>query len=163
MNKRSTSFKVFQNYKFWIGIVLSIVFFIWWGIPTVNKWQADKMVDELCARDGGTKVYEAIKLPAEKIDAYWITNLPSIENAKVDADYYGVSSRIDIRGDSSSAHINDLVVWRNESDIVHAVDKKVMARLVSYIRSGGDPIGPWHPSHYRCPKNGFSPNVFVNP
>ncbi|MHB9119794.1 MAG: hypothetical protein ACYC2R_16210 [Burkholderiales bacterium] len=147
--------------KLWGWIAFAVLFSVWWGIPAFNKWRADKLVDELCAKDGGSEIYEVVKLPAEKFDPNWLVNLPSIEYAKTDADYYGVSSSHDIRGNSGSVHINDLVIWRSETKIVRASDKKVMAKLVSYTRRGGDSIGPWHPSHHTCPKSGFPSNVFV--
>lgn len=161
MKKREIQLGSWPRRRFLGIFAIVILFSIWWGMPTLNKWRADKMVDELCAKDGGSEIYEVIKLSAEKYNAYWLVNLPSIEYAKANTDYYFVSSDRDIQGNPRSSHINDLVIWRTENKIVRATDKKVMAKLVSYTRRGGDPIGPWHPSHYTCPSDGFSHNVFV--
>ena len=131
------------------------------GIPTFNKWQADKMVDELCAKDGGSEIYEVVKLPVEKFSPNWLVNLPSIKYAKANDSYYQDFSTRDIAGRSDGTQVRSLVIWRSETKIVRATDKKVMAKLVSYTRRGGDPISPAHPSHYICPKDGFSGDVFV--
>ncbi len=143
------------------SFVVIVLFSLWWVIPTLDRWRADKMVDELCAKDGGSKIYEVIKLPAEKYNTYWLLNLPSVEYAEDGTDYYLVSSDKDIQGNKDKAHLNELVIWRSENKIIRATDKKIMAKLVSYTRRGGDPIGPWHPSHYTCPSEGFTGNVFV--
>ena len=143
----------------WVTVFI-VMLAIWLGIPTFKKWRADKYVDELCVKNGGSEIYEVIKLPAEKVDPYWVTNLPSIENLRSE-DYYYSSSRHDIRGNSGSGNLNDLVIWRSETKIIRAADNKVMAKLVSYGRRGGDPIGPWEPSQYVCPVGGFSSNLII--
>jgi hypothetical protein len=38
----------------------------WWGMPTYKKAQADAYVNELCAKDGGTRVFEKVGLPASE-------------------------------------------------------------------------------------------------
>lgn len=133
----------------------------WIGMPEFNKWQADRVVDDLCTKDGGDRVYEVIKLPAGKFDSNWLVNLGGIESARTGAEYYVASSIIDIQGDHNGADVGQLVIWKTDTKIVRAADRKVMAELVSYVRRGGDPIGPWHPSHYQCPKGGFVHEVFI--
>lgn len=153
---------MFSRSKLWGWVAFTIFFSVWWGIPAFNKWRADKLVDELCAKDGGSEIYEVVKLPAEKFDLNGQAILPpSIKYAQAKDSYYYDFSTRNIKGNSGSVHINDLVIWRSETKIVRASDKKVMAKLVSYTRRGGDPIGPWHPSHHTCPKDGFPSNVFV--
>lgn len=148
--------------KLWGWIAFAVLLSVWWGIPAYNKWRADKLVDELCAKDGGSEIYEVVKLPAEKFDAYGQAILPpSIKYAKVNDDYYYDSSIIEIRGKLDGAQIGDLVILRVETKIVRASDKKVMAKLVSYGRRGGDPISPAHPSSYKCPSGNFPQNTFA--
>ena len=146
-------------WKVLIGALVFIILFIfWWGVPTCQQWKADRLVDELCAKDGGTKVYEPIKLPASKYSKYWLVNLPSINSARPGDDFYFVHMKTDIFGNSDSGDIGSLVIWRDVTSIVRSKDKKIMTTLISYTRRGGDPVGPWHPSHYDCPK-GFSQGV----
>lgn len=148
--------------KLWGSVVFAVLFLVWWGIPTFNKWRADKLVDELCTKDGGSEIYEVVKLPVEKFDAYGQAVLPpSIKYAKANDNYYYDFSTRDIRGKLDGTQISDLVIWRGETKIVRVTDKKVMAKFVSYSRRGGDPISPAHPSHYSCPSGGFPQNAFV--
>jgi hypothetical protein len=133
----------------------------WIGIPEFNQWRADHLVDELCVKDGGHEVYEVISIPPEEFNKYWLTNLGGIGSVKKGAKYYAELTSTDIQGDSDKSAIEKLVIWKTETRIIRVVDGKIMAKLVSYTRRGGDPVGPWHPSHYRCPKNDFSHEVFV--
>lgn len=157
MNKQPIS-----HTKLLLGIAAVVLLSLWLGIPMVKKWQADNLVNELCDKDGGSKIYEVIKLPAEKFDAFGQAILPpDIQYAKVHDSYYYDISQDDIRGNSSSTQPRDLVVWRSETKIVRAADKKVMAKLISYTRRGGDAASPMHPSHYSCPSGGFPENAFI--
>lgn len=146
-----------------LGYISFVVLFLaWWGIPTIKKWQADKLVDELCTQNGGNKIYEVVRLSADNFDLNGQAVLPPSEKhiQKNDNYYYDFSIK-NIIGNSNGPHINDLVIWRSETKIVRVTDKKVMATLISYTRRGGDPIGPWHPSYYTCQNNGFPSSVFI--
>lgn len=35
-----------------------------------EKWQADRQVRELCAKDGGVRVYETVRLPLSRFDKW---------------------------------------------------------------------------------------------
>ena len=144
------------------GIAITILLTLWLGIPALKKWQADKLVNELCDKYGGSKIYEAVKLPADKFDAFGQAILPpDIKYANAHDSYYYDISKNDVRGNSSSMQPRDLVVWRSETKIIRAADKKVMARLISYTRRGGDAASPFNPSHYSCPSEGFPQNAFI--
>jgi hypothetical protein len=119
------------------------------------------LVDKLCAKDGGTKIYEIIKLPAHQYNKNWIINLQDEKHSNSKSYYYFKSKIIVIKGSPQSSNINKLAIWKTVTKIIRTKDKKIMSELISYTRSGGDPLGPWHPSHYTCPKNGFSRDVFV--
>jgi hypothetical protein len=150
-----------SHIKYLVGTAFAIAIMLWLGIPMYRQWQADKLVDQLCAKDGGTTVYEIVKLSTGEYSRNWIINLPSESNRKLVEKYYKSSNAADIVGSSSSELPNEIVIMRAETEIIRFADKKVMAKLVSYSRRGGDPISPFHPSHYSCPKNGFSSAVFV--
>lgn len=156
MNKQPIS-----HTKLLLGIAAVVLLSLWLGIPIVKKWQADKLVNQLCEKNGGTTIYEVIKLPAESHNDNWLTNLPNSKYAKPSDYYYYDVSKRDISGNSASAQPRDLVIWRSETKIVRAADKKVMAKLISYTRRGGDAASPMHPSHYRCPSGGFPENAFI--
>lgn len=41
---------------------------LWFAVG--EKWLLDRQVRELCAKDGNVKVYETVRLPAEKFNSY---------------------------------------------------------------------------------------------
>lgn len=134
-----------------LAIVVALVLFgLWAGIPAFNKWRAEKLVDELCAADGGVRVYEAIELPPSQIPKNWAA-IPFERIRKPNDEFYFVGSKKDIRGNSSSTDIAALSVYRMEIALFRAADKKLLGVTVTYSRRGGDAIGPWHPSVYSCP------------
>jgi hypothetical protein len=45
-------------------------------------------------------------------------------------------------------------VWRSHVQLFRAADNKLLGEAVSYSRRGGDPIGPWHPTSFGCPRDG---------
>lgn len=117
-----------------------------------SKAELDAEVRRLCAIDGGVRVYETVKLPAARFNKLDQVNLPSIEYAEANTDYYYILTTTNIRGNSNSDRITDPAIWRSHYRIVRAADKRVMAELISYTRRGGDLPGPWHPTHYTCPE-----------
>ena len=141
-----------------IGVLILIVFFVyWWGVPTYQQWQADRLVDKLCAKDGGVKVYEKVTLPESMFNKYGNPDIPFIGQAKPDRIkkiglYLKLESK-DIVGNHNSSAINRLAVWRSVTYLYRYEDGKLLGEAISYARSGGDPVGPWHPSSYGCPKN----------
>lgn len=126
-----------------------------------SKAELDAEVKRLCAIDGGVKVYETVKLSAERFNNLGQVHLPSVEYAKADTDYYYVLTTTDIKGNSNSGQIGDPAIWRSKYQIVRKSDQKVMAEMISYTRRGGDIPGPWHPSHYTCPEGDPLRSVFT--
>jgi hypothetical protein len=120
------------------------------GVPLFKKRQADRLVDELCAKDGGIKVYEAIELPPSRIPTNWAA-IPFQHQRKGSEEFYFVHSTKDIRGNSTSIDIAALTVFRTETGLYRAKDGKLLGTAIGFIRRGGDPVGPWHPSAYQCP------------
>src|SRR5690242_9906847 len=41
---------------------------LWWGIPALLVWKADRLVDDLCAANGGFNVYEPVLLSGNDPD-----------------------------------------------------------------------------------------------
>ena len=118
----------------------------------MRAWRADKLVDELCAKDGGIRVYQKVDMP--QISGAAQLPLVRHKNYRKDADeFYYVSSNNDIRGNSGSTDVGALALFRIETALYRAEDDKLLAVTVAYIRRGGDPIGPWHPSSYVCPRS----------
>jgi hypothetical protein len=123
---------------------------IWLG---ASFWEAggkklywDAKVRELCAQDGGVKVYETVTLPPEMFDKYanqnWI--LPSKDNATPSDEYYVETEEYYYRKAAPQ-------IARTQHRIIRRSDRKVLGELIRYGRGGGDLPGPWHPSSFMCP------------
>jgi hypothetical protein len=107
----------------------------------------DMEVQRLCAIDGGVKVYEQVKLPAEQYDAYaqrnWI--LPDKAQAKPEDEYFSETDRhYFLNGNPEMS--------RRQYRVIRRSDAKVLGEMVRYGRGGGDLPGPWHPSSFTCPR-----------
>jgi hypothetical protein len=143
-----------------VAIVGSLPFALWWGVPTYNKAKADAMVDELCAKDGGIRVYESVVLPADRFDRNGIVNVPNIKYKKPNDEYYYTNNTtwiVQKNGDP-----NDLVIWRDQIELYRISDGKKLGTATYYARRGGDPPSPMHPSSYMCPKSiGLEKKIFV--
>ena len=137
-------------------LVFAIAFGLWWGVPTYRIGRADAQVQELCDKDGGIKVYETVKLPANRFDHYgnimfgtrW--GPPTKEFAKEGDDFYYTWETTWIIPETSASA---LTMWRNHQRLFRVADQKLIGEAISYSRRGGDPIGPWHPSSFGCPTN----------
>lgn len=140
-----------MNKKIWAGVIVVVFLGVWWGIPTFNKRQADQQVDALCAKDGGVQVYETVTLLKERFNTLGQPQVPDKDYAKLTDEYFSTWVSNDIRGNSNAGTSDALVIFRGESIYFRRSDGKILGRLITYARRGGDPIGPWHPSHYSCP------------
>lgn len=114
-----------------------------------NKWQADKQVDELCAKDGGIKVYETVKLPAKRFGEFGEIYVPEKKYAKPTDEYYYTSETLWIIPEGTQ--VRDIALWRHDDKLFRTKDGKLLAEGIGYARRGGDAAGPWHPSGYLCP------------
>lgn len=143
-----TNFSLWLRPKLWIGLAVVVLFSVWLGIPTFNKWRADKLVDELCAKDGGIKVYERVKLPAARFSEFGEIYVPPQKSALPIDEYFYTSETQWIIPEGTQ--VRDIALWRYHDKLFRAEDSKLLAEGVGYARRGGDAAGPWHPSGYSC-------------
>lgn len=123
-----------------ISLIVYVSFF-------TEKDRLDREVKRLCAIDGGIKVYETVKLPAERFDQYGQISIPYKENAKPEDEYYYELFTVYlIKGNP------ELRQYR--SQIYRRFDNIFLGYSISYSRIGGDMPGPWQPSSFMCPTNG---------
>lgn len=131
------------------GIVamVTVGFYAWflWIAVGRNLW-LDQQVREMCANDGGIKVYETVTLPADQFDKYDQLRVPFKKYAKPEDKYFFESASRDIQ-------IGNPAIWRNHFIIIRRDDGKAMGEAISYARRGGGLPGPWHSSSFRCPKD----------
>ena len=133
------------------SIALIIATLIVTACATPSQMSSDAEVTRLCAIDGGVKVYETVRLPAETLDAN--VRIPFKEYSKPTDEFYYESSTEYLSKESTS-------LWRGSTKLVRRVDGKVLGESIHYARTGGDLPGPWHPSSYSCPLIGKkTPNL----
>ena len=131
------------------GLIVAVsvtVFLGWFWLVVGEKLWLDHQVRELCAKDGGVKVYETVKLPPEKFNQWRQPNFYRPiqgENAlgpeyvfKQDTHYYK-------RGNPEMS--------RRLYQVFRRSDKKLLGEVVIYGRGGGDLPGPWYGSNFDCP------------
>jgi len=108
-----------------------------------EKNRLDQEVRRLCAKDGGVKIYETVKLTPKLLDSFGRIWIPSIKDAKESDEYYYVSQMVYLRK-------GDPDMWRRSAKIIRRSDGKVLGESVYYARRGGDIPGPWHRSSFGC-------------
>lgn len=128
-----------------MAMSMSVVLGLLWLAVGEKLW-LDHQVRELCAKDGGVKVYETVKLPAEKFNQWGQPNFfdsTQGENAlgseymfRRDIHYY--------RKENPSLHRYHVQVFLKHSG-------KLLGESIGYSRGGGDLPGPWQSSSFSCP------------
>ena len=141
-------FKTKNNY---IRVAIIVLLTVWFGIPTFNKWRADKLVNELCAKDGGIKVYETVTLPKERFNQWGQFDVWDRPHMKPNDEYFSEWEQSDILGKMYSGSYTDIAVNKTRIKVFRVSDNKVIGEAAYYQRGGGDPIGFWMPSGYVCP------------
>jgi hypothetical protein len=135
-----------------------------------EKGAADTQMQELCAKDGGVKIYETVKLSKSEFDQwgmplgrYW-ANQSDPEN-KLGPNYrYVERSEFLRRGDTLRGEVQ---MFKSHQKIFRRSDGKLLGESVEYGRSGGDPfinrILGGHPSSSSCPDgpNTFFASIFI--
>lgn len=133
----------------WLGVTF------WYGGG--RKVYYDTLVNRMCREDGGVKVYETVKLPAERFDKWGNVQLPEESRAKATDNFY-------YRTETTYLRHDDPKLVRMRTQVIRRSDGKVMGEVIRYGRGGGDLPGPWHPSSYTCPdltlKPYLEPSIF---
>ncbi|MBX3647519.1 MAG: hypothetical protein KDD77_01725 [Caldilineaceae bacterium] len=126
--------------------------FVPWYLLYGRTALLDAEVRELCAKDGGVKVYETVKLPAEKFDKWGNVRIPSKRDAALTDEYY-------YEIDTTYFRTGNPEVWRSRYWVTRRGDGKVLGESIRYARRGGDIPGPWHPSSFGCPDVTTQPGI----
>jgi hypothetical protein len=108
------------------------------------KAHYDQQVRGMCAKDGGVRVYETVKLPTERFDKWGNVGIHEKGYAKPTDEYY-YESEVQYYREGNPT------LLRSRSWVVRRSDGKVLGEAISYGRSGGDLPGPWHGSSFHCP------------
>mgnify|MGYP001028039991 CR=1 FL=1 len=126
-----------------VGLSIAALLGLLW-LAAGEKWLADRQVRELCAKDGGVKVYETVPLSPDRFDKYGQIRIPEKRKAKQSDEYYY---------EFSIDHLRDsrLEIWRSHKQIYRTRGNELLGESVSYTRRGGDLPGPWIESSFSCP------------
>lgn len=120
-----------------------------WIISSGVKWYYDQQIRELCAKDGGIRVYETVKLPVDKFNQYGQPNfhIPITPYNKLkDTDEYYLEWEV------TNLRRGNPKLERSFFRLIRRNDQKYLGDSVTYWRSGGDIPGPWHGSSFTCPQ-----------
>jgi hypothetical protein len=111
-----------------------------------EKDRLDDQVRELCAKDGGVKVYETVILPAENFEANGRLKVfkQSLGEAALGPDYIFKSSILYYKKGNPEMSRQNFQIFRRR-------DGKLLGESIFYGRGGGDLPGPWHGSSFTCP------------
>ncbi|TAN71318.1 MAG: hypothetical protein EPN17_01745 [Methylobacter sp.] len=134
-----------------LTILLLLISFIT-ACSTPRQWQADRLLDELCAKDGGIKVYETVTLPKEQFDQSGHFTGISFDNRKVTYEYYSTSEDKHIQNAYSES--GGLAAYRNHFFVYRRKDNKLLGESIFYSRFGGGVLlKGYADSSYTCPKD----------
>ena len=109
--------------------IAMLLFSIWFGGAfwevAGKKIYWDAKVRELCAKDGGVKVYETVTMPVEKYNQYATQNwiLQNKSQAKLSDEYFIETERYYYRHDAPQ-------VARTQHQLVRRTDGKVLGELI---------------------------------
>lgn len=113
---------------------------------TPSKSELDAEVKRLCAIDGGIKVYETVKLPADKFNEYGQINFyhPTQGENTLGPEYL-------FKQETTYYRQGNPEMSRSHYQVIRRSDNKLLGETILYGRGGGDLPGPWHDSSFRCP------------
>lgn len=106
----------------------------------------DRQVREMCAKDGGVRVFETVQLPRDRFDQLGQIRIPSKQDIKPNDEYYDEWRVQHYREGNPSIRRDHFLIYRRS-------EAKLLGEAISYARIGGDLPGPWHESSFRCPEN----------
>lgn len=126
---------------FWLIFASSLIYASFF----TEKDRLDREVKRLCAIDGGIKVYETVKLPAEQFTQFGSINIPYKEIAKPEDEYYY---------ESYTTHLakGNPELLRLHTQFYRKSGNKLLGESVVYMRRGGGMPGPWHVHAFSCPE-----------
>ena len=120
----------------WLLGTAAAVLAVWtWKYASESELRRlNKEVDRLCAIDGRSVIYETVKLPADRFEKNGRSLVPYGKD-DIGFGYYYVLSRETLAGPGQAPGARLL---RYTYRIVRTSDKKVIAEVVNYVRSGGN-------------------------
>lgn len=119
-----------------------------------EKDRLDKQMAELCKKDGGSKVYETVALPADMFDesGYPFPGWRDRQDKedRLSKDYFYVREEIILKAGDPLKGEGQLS--RFHTKIIRRSDSKLLGEKIFYTRTGGDGIVIGHFTMNTCPK-----------
>ncbi len=136
-----------------VGLITMLIAVM--GIGELRKGNWDRKVDDLCAIDGGDKLYRQVQVTEKEFPLYLNRfgqiDIPSVDRAPPNV-------KIVHKWVSTTINANNPEVRRDELVIYSRPDGEKLATRTSYSRVGGE-LFAFHPSHHMCPEN--SSDIFA--
>ncbi|MHB9119271.1 MAG: hypothetical protein ACYC2R_13515 [Burkholderiales bacterium] len=140
---------IYKRLVFAVGVAGFLGWF--WLVAGERLW-LDHQVRERCAKDGGVRVYETVRLTPDLLDKAGRIWIPDKAQAKPSDEYYYESEeRYYGQGNPT--------LLRSQYRVIRRSDGKVLGESVFYGRGGGDLPGPWHELSFTCPDPTQSPGL----
>jgi hypothetical protein len=131
-----------------LGLAGAAVWLLWPFYEVAGeKMYYDAQVNRLCAKDGGIKIYETVKLPVERFNQWGQPNFykpTQRENALGPEYVFRWDLHYILKGNPS--------LHRSHTQVFRRSDNKLLGEAIDYSRGGGDLPGPWQPSAFTCPE-----------
>lgn len=128
---------------------MKIAFFVLFCVLQLSgcqKYRLDAQVSEMCANDGGTRIYETVPLPPEKFNEWRQVNfsVPLKDSVKRGDEYF-------YEWEITYYRTGNPELSKGHFKVIRQKDLKLLGESVYYSRGGGDLPGPWHGTSFRCP------------
>lgn len=144
----------------WVDIAFAVIALVWLSLSFWygggRKFYYDAEVRRLCDLDGGVKVYETVRLPADSFNQRGQVNFyrPDQGENSLGSEYISRLDLVDYRTESPS-------IRRFHYEVIRRSDHKKLGETTTYSRGGGDLYGPWMPSSFSCPSKSSEIALFA--
>lgn len=136
------------------------VFVLWIFFWPSEKDYLNAQMAELCKKDGGVKIYETVRLPAEMFN-----NAGNLIKTKSTTSNNEHGAKYSVQY-SEAYELKETVVYlkkgdlskregrltRNHFELIRLSDNKVLSEAIQYNRAGGDRWSPGMHSQAHCPE-----------
>jgi hypothetical protein len=117
------------------------------GGCTREKDLLDEQVRQMCAKDGGIKVYETVRIPPQMFDKFGVIMFDDASDKRP------LGSRFILEEETKYIKKGNPSLRREHAKIIRSSDGRLLGEFTSYHRVGGDLPGPWHESIFACPSD----------
>lgn len=111
-----------------------------------EKYRLDAEVRELCAKDGGIKVYEVVALPENEFNEFGQVSFYQAAQGSVLLTEYNLIK------EERTYRSGNPRMWRTYFAVKRKNDGRILGESVGYTRFGDGFEGPFHPSSFMCPE-----------